>query len=287
VLFIDKRGEDTLAGIYALDVDGTAPPRKRFEDVALYTEDYEYRVDQGRDRTVITRLSDGQTFTVPAGGRPVALSPDNTRVVWQVSDPNAQFERRVSTVWASNLDGSDARRIASLPRGGVTAWLDDDRLLVTYRSSLNAEEDILGILHLDGTLEERLKGTRLRGTLLSPDAHRLAYYVTGDPEPGANGLWVLTLEGGEPVRLPGALFGGFRWRDDHRLVIAPMEHGAASHRFVEYDARSGASRPLTDPGALSFEIANGDWEMSPDGTRIVFVSARDDAIWLLELEGAP
>jgi hypothetical protein len=30
-------------------------------------------------------------------------------------------------------------------------------------------------------------------------------------------------------------------------------------------------------------IAGGDWALSPDGTRLVFVSALDHNLWVLEL----
>jgi hypothetical protein len=51
---------------------------------------------------------------------------------------------------------------------------------------------------------------------------------------------------------------------------------------VEIDAATGKVRALTDPAVTSFRAAGGDWPVSPDGQRIVFVSAADHNLWVLE-----
>ena len=43
---------------------------------------------------------------------------------------------------------------------------------------------------------------------------------------------------------------------------------------------------LTDPSKLPFRIHNNDWQLSPDGNRIVFVNNEDRNLWMLTLPPA-
>ena len=117
--------------------------------------------------------------------------------------------------------------------------------------------------------------------MLSPGDGWVAYQVafTGDPE--ADGLWVAAASGANVRRLD--VFGAYRWRDEGRLVVAPLEPGPAAQRLVEVQASDGARRALTDPAVTPLRIAGGDWAISPDGRRVVFVSASDHNLWVLEL----
>jgi Tol biopolymer transport system component len=73
-----------------------------------------------------------------------------------------------------------------------------------------------------------------------------------------------------------------QWRDANRFVYVPLEINVASHAFYEYDTRTNLARRLTDPQATPFKIANGDWHVSPDGNKIVFLNAQDLNLWLWE-----
>ena len=75
----------------------------------------------------------------------------------------------------------------------------------------------------------------------------------------------------------------YRWRDDGRLLVVPLDLTQAVHQLWEVQAATGEAYPLTDRASTPFKIANGDWSVSPDGQRIAFVSASDGNIWLLEL----
>jgi hypothetical protein len=89
--------------------------------------------------------------------------------------------------------------------------------------------------------------------------------------------------------------GSYRWTQDNRLVMMPARASAADpHQLWEVSPESGATRRLLDPAAVSFRVANCDWDCSPDGRQIVFVSADDKALWNLTIpaglpaaEGAP
>jgi hypothetical protein len=106
----------------------------------------------------------------------------------------------------------------------------------------------------------------------SPDKRYLVYYITFEPDVGQNGIWLLELEDIEtgPQKLP--FFGTYRWRDSERLVYIPFDPQAAEHNFYEYNIPSGQSRPLF-PVGTNLKVANNDWQVSPDGSKIALVAA--------------
>jgi Tol biopolymer transport system component len=67
------------------------------------------------------------------------------------------------------------------------------------------------------------------------------------------------------------------------LLVIPLNANAASHRLLEIDVASGAVRALTDPALMPFRVAGGDWSPSPDGNQVVFVSADDHNLWVMDV----
>ncbi len=196
------------------------------------------------------------------------------------------FDRRTVEVWiaSSGPNASDARRVTTLTGGGLSGWFPDgSRLLVTYRESTGADP-ILAVLNLaDGMLTTLVQSPTLRGGQISPGGAWVAYGVTFSGDPAQDGLWVIRSDGSERRKLD--VFGAYRWRTDGELIIVPLEADGStgSHRFIAVEAASGEIRPLTDPALTQFRIAGGDWSLSPDGTRVVFLSADDHNLWLIEL----
>ncbi len=138
-----------------------------------------------------------------------------------------------------------------------------------------------------------LRAERLRGLSLSRDQSWLAYTVTGSDQRDANGLWIAPTTEGGPAPRRISPFGAFRWRDGRRLLVVPLEPGAASHRLLEVDAATGEQRELsirTMPGdpadgsaGPAFRIADGDWSVSPDGRQLAWVAAEGWGIWVMGL----
>ena len=127
-------------------------------------------------------------------------------------------------------------------------------------------------------------GTRLRALRPSPDGRWVAVTRTMEPDPAANGLFVVATDGhGEPR--PVTPFGGYRWRDGGRLLVIPQELDAAAMRLVEVDAASGRSEVLAAPPGQQFRVAAGEWSVAPDGHALAFRSADDDAVWVMGLGG--
>jgi hypothetical protein len=291
VLFIDKPAPDAPLGIWGVDVTQPgATPQLLTERIAFYTDDLSYVVDYGGRETAIERL-DGplgatvaERWTVPAAGRPISISPGRTRIAWQVSNDDLPVERRVTEIWVSDFDGTAARSVATLPRGGLSGWISDDLLLLSGRDSLQSRETVVYTLSLlDGATVELVRAERPRGYSLSPGGRWLAYFITFSDDPAQNGLWLVRTDGSERRQLDPELLGDYQWRDAGRLLLIPFESDAVYHAFWQYDVETGAARRLTDPDVTPFKVANADWQLSPDGRQVVFVENSDRNLWLLSL----
>jgi len=293
IFFIDKPAADAPVGIWGVDV--TQPitrPQLATSRIASYTPDLAFVAEISRTTTTIEQLTAPLTGTVaaswtaPAGGRSVSISPRRTRVAWQVSDDRliTQPERQVNQVWVANLDGSAARAVITLPRGSLSGWISDDVLLLSGRESAQAREQVLWAYSLtSGQKTELARGEHLRVGSLSRDRTWLAYMVTMDQDQARNGLWLVRTDGTVQHKLAPDMFGAFQWRDGHRLLIIPFRPDATGHEFMEFDANTQTARRLTDPAITSFKITNGDWVVSPDGRQVVFVASQDHNLWLLTL----
>ena len=68
----------------------------------------------------------------------------------------------------------------------------------------------------------------------------------------------------------------------------PFEPEGEGHLFYEYNVVSDQSEVLfpKDEAPLDLTIANNDWHISPDGSKISFVANNGfdpDGIWLIDL----
>lgn len=285
VQYIDQPAPDQPVGVWTVDADAPgAAPVLVTDEIGYYSADLRYRIDIAGDTTALVRLADGERWTVPADGRPITIAPDGARIAWQVSPPNADFERRTTRVWVAGIDGSGAREVGALPRGSLVAWIDAGTLLLRGRDALEAVDDVLWALDVDdGARREIARAPNLRGELPSPGGGWVAYYVARHEDPTDTGMWIASTAGGAPRRIDKDLFGAYRWRDDGRLLVVPQNGDGVSHAIVEVDVATLATRRLTDPATTPFKIANGDWTVAPDGRRIAFVESRDKSIWVLGL----
>lgn len=293
VRFIDKPDPQSPVGIWGVAVaEPLAPPALVSERIEESLARNGYLVETDGNATFIERLADGERWQAPAQGRSVIISPQQTRIAWSITNDSQPAENQVTQIWIANLDGSDARRVATLPRGGLAGWVSEEALLVSGRDSLQAREQWLQTLSLEGgSTRELARAERLRGASLSPSGEWVVYFITFGAEPAQNGLWLARTDGSEQRRLDGGLFGAYQWRGcvggcaagQDRLVMIPFRPDAEWHQLMEIDASTGEVQPLTDPSLTRIKIANGDWRLSPDGRRLVFVESRDKNIWMIEL----
>lgn len=285
VLFIDRPRAGGPTGIWAVSPESAgAAPELVTEDIARYSDGLAYRYERAANGTSILRLADGRRWELPTSSGNIRISPDGRRVAWLEAPESVPSDRRTARVWVRDLAGGERREVATLPRGSLSGWLGNDALLLRGRESIAADDEVLWVLSLTtGQRREIARGRRLRGELTSPDGRWVAYYVTQQPEPEANGLWLVGVGGGPPRRLDDTLFGAYAWRDGGRLLIVPLDATAPTHRLLELDAQTLGTRELVNPAAAQFTIANGDWTVSPDGRFVAFVEQRDKAIWVIEL----
>jgi dipeptidyl aminopeptidase/acylaminoacyl peptidase len=206
--------------------------------------------------------------------------------VWTETRETFPTENRVGNIMLApiDFDGTgvgEAQRVAQILRGGVSGWLDENRLLMNGRLSPESNESTTFVYDLTtGERTEIFTAERSRLTTVSRDGSWIAYVIVNDKDPERNGLWVERTDGTGEKKVE--LFGAAQWRDSTHLIIAPFEMDAPSHAFWEYDVETDATRQLTPPSA-PFQVASGDWSVSPDGDKIVFVNAADNNIWLWQL----
>jgi hypothetical protein len=276
LLYMIDGSPGQLAGILEWNVDsgpsrlvGQAPPPFTSPDGA-------YQVREQGGQAIIHQVSDGKEWAVATGEAPPAFSTDNSRLLWEHHGADTLPGQPPSAlaVWISDLDGSNARRLLT-QRGGSAMWLDEARLLVTTPGEKNRAVTVSVYDTRDNSSFALGTWDWLRGLSVSPGGKRIAFYQTWQ---GVNGIWVMdTQQGAAPKLIP--YFGAWRWRDADSLYLLPL--GAA--QMLYYNLITDESRPLTN---TPIHIANGDWSVSPDGQKIVYLNADDNnTLWILEPTG--
>lgn len=294
VIFLDRPSDNAPTAYYGVDVTTAGAKPEVFEArVAQWTGDFKYITTRGDGFATVERPADGKTWRINTGrcgtiaptGCQVSLSPDRQQVVWSITaEATGPFENRHTQIRLANIDGSNVRTIASLlsTRAGASWFPDGRRLLVSGRPDTTTQDIAFWVLDLaDGSMKEILRGERINRGALSPDGQWLFYSIVLDDDPDRNGLWIIRTDGTGQRKLP--FFGPSAWRGDNKLVYIPFQPETTSHSVWEYDVAKNTTRPLTDPKTTPFKISFGDWSLSPDGNRIVYMSADDRNLYVLDL----
>ena len=284
VLYIDKPDASAPVGIYGVDIAQPQKPYLVTPRIALYTQGMSLLIDLEPGATTLERVSDAKRWPVPAGGAPVTVSPNQIHVAWQEGNTDSPFGGGATQIKVADFDGTGEQTVATVSRGSISGWISDDVLLITGRSAPGTLERVLHSLSVpSGELLELARAENLRGQTLSPDGAWLAFYVALNADPSKNGLWLMRTDGSEQFRVPSELFGAYQWRDEHRLLIVPFRPTAEHHELWELDVITQETHRLTDPETTPFKINDGDWAVSPDGRKVVLVSAQDRNLRLLSL----
>ncbi|HQZ52174.1 MAG TPA: hypothetical protein PLG23_01860 [Thermoflexales bacterium] len=287
ILFLDKPARDAVTGIYAVPISAPlTSPALAFRQLGPFSADLSLAVNLENGRTVVERIADGVKWTIPNDGRRVSFSPDVKRIAWTVGEDFGNFDVRRNDMYVANVDGSSPKLVATRYGGGLQAWMpDSNRLLIAGKSNRNEAKLKLSILNLtDGKVADVLEVERSRGITLSPDGKRGVLLIAQAQNSSANGLFVLSLDGGStpPQRLD--FFGAYKWCDATRLLYVPLETSAPANELWRLDVTTlRAERLIAAAADGPFKIASGDWDVSSDGRRIVFLSARDRNIWTVTL----
>lgn len=273
VLFIDKPTPQGPTAYYGVSASNPSKP-KALLPVAYFSPKFDYALLPGSP-SQIQRLSDRRNFSLNTGGNNGLWSPNTSQLAWTQTGTSGNFDQRTSEVWVSELEDSP-RRVATLYGGGLSGWLDENTLLLNGKRAPKDPLRNLETLNLRSG-QRRVLATALgmRGILPSPDGKWIIYYVAFDT-PARNGLWLMSRDG-KAQRLPW--FGSYRWRGNKLAYIA-LEPGVPSHQIREYSLETGQSRVLADLGS---KVSNDQWQLSPDGRRVVFVNAKDRNLWVVDL----
>lgn len=288
VVFLDRPSGAQAAGFYAVPVDQPlAAPQLYRERIGSYSRDMSHVAVLLNGQTFVER-TDGQAWRINNSGRFVSFAPDASVILWQVSEEVGGFDRRRSEIWIANVDGTDARRVATRFGGGALAWFPDGkRVLLGGRANRDDPAPTLTVLDLqDGGVRDLVTIERLRGTVISPDGKRLIYFVAQARQEGIGGTFLLNLEEAEPAPVKLDFFGAYRWRDADRLLFVPLRADLVtpSNELWQLDVNTLVSEKLIASAEASpFKIGNGDWDVSFDGKRILWVNARDRNIWMQAL----
>ncbi len=278
VRYIDRPSTGQPSGIWAVNANGGAPQFVSAR-LGLYSPDEKLVAYPESGQTYIERVG-GERWRVPNGGRALLFSPDSTQIAWQVASSTVNFDSRQVQIWIAAVDGSGARKVADLAGGGLNAWFPDGRrLLVTSRVDNVSQIVMLDVADASQTVIAR--AARFQGIGLSPGGGWAAYTIDFSGDSSVDGLYIAGTMGQTARRLD--LFGAFAWRSEGRLVVIPLEPSVASNRVMEYATVTGSARALTDQAQTPFQIAAGNWALSPDGRRLAFVSAVDHNLWVLDL----
>jgi len=296
VLYLDRPGSDAPVGIYGVPIaEPLAQPTLRTEKLGPFSANMAYSADLVNGQTFIESVNgtngEGERFGISNGGRSVSFAPDNQTIAWTIGQDAGNFDVRRSEIWVANLDGSDAKRIATRYGGGIVAWFSDSqRMLIGGKAARGDAAPTLSILDLrDGAVTDLFSSERMRGYLLAPDDSHIVFFIAQARNETLDGTYLLQLSSvvsgtaaPQPQRLD--FFGAYRWRDTTHLLYIPLKLNLPSHELWQLDVTTGQSTLLIPASAESqFKVGNGDWDVAPDGNLITYINARDRNIWLAKL----
>jgi hypothetical protein len=292
VRFIDRPAATLPVGVWGVDL--TQPetgPRLVTGRLGVFSRDGELVAypERNSGMVVVERLADGQSWEFDTQGRSLSFTPDGRQVMWTVYDEDAPRDNREEAIWLADVDGGGARVLLRDRRSDTVAWLSAGELLMSRRLPGTSDVELFRLSIADGSQQvftQAPRMRRMRGTDLSPDGRYMVYYNSFETDADENGVWLLDLRNAAipPQKLP--FFGTYRWRDSERLIYVPFDVNATQHNFYEYDVRTGDSRALFEAGT-NLTIANNDWQVSPDGRKIVLLAAQGtalDGIWVLDID---
>jgi hypothetical protein len=282
VLFIDKP-DSKSATVYAINTNKPDRPERALSSVALLSPSQRIAVMPAAT-SILERLSDGRRVRVPSGAN-IFFSRSETQIAWSVATEGGRFDTQANRVYTAKITGKSTgdftlekpKLIASLYGGGTAGWLNENELLLTGKTDPKQRDRSLRVVDLrDQGIRTLTTALNIRGLSINPTGTQIAYYVAFDSA-ARNGMYVQDVRTGARQRLDW--IGSYRWRDSNRLVYVPLE-ASATHRVLQWDVRSKQSESLV---TLESRIAGDDWQVAPNGSRIVFFSAADRSLRVLAL----
>lgn len=282
VIFLDKPNDRQPAGLYGVPVEGGERTLIHAR-VGTYSLDRTLVAYPEDGRMFVERWADGTRWVIPSEGRMVRFSPSAKSVAWEVTSRGIQFpDVRQKAIWVSSFEGTNAHEVVTVNGGEFLGWeQEENAFIVTGRLGPAMPSGIWRVDVASGAGRLLLEVERPLSPLLSPNGEWVAYQVAFEQDADKNGLWVVRSDGSEVKKL--AWHGAYRWRSESVLLVIPFDLDDGGPSLWQVEVQSGEMTRLTNPDHTPLPIANNDWEASPDGKRIAYVSFEDRSIYVLRL----
>ncbi len=232
-------------------------------------------------------------------------SPDGRWVALSMADPPTRlsasptysgplltihrFRRHQRDVALVPSQGGEPRTILASPeQESVLDWHPDGKSLLVQRRTIDAKERTLFWVGVDGEVrrtlyrqrDEKYLATNDQVAIFSPDGRSVL--LTSD-EDGWNHIYVIPLEGGEPIQITrGAFEVSFpAWAPDGRSIFfSSTEAGSEQRHLYSVPSEGGRKTRLTTrPGIHTTAI------LSPHGERVAFIHSDPSHLpdlWVLD-----
>lgn len=281
VMVIDG-AENQLASVIAYDTETGDRQVVRNAPPLFQSPDGSHAIENDGYNLIMYRTSDNLSWYITRRGSATpAISPDNTHLLWVVRDSGDLPGGAPTTTvyWLTDMNGMNEKPLRTHP-GGNAVWLDANRILFLLPEINNWTYLVFFIYDLRDNTFTPIGGLHnVRRMNISPGGQYAMFYRAYQADPTQNGMFVLRLEAGAtPTKLDW--FGAWQWRDAESVYYIPFEPDQPNQRLFYYHIPTNTRQMLT---GYNFQIKDGDWAVSPDGHQIVYLSAEDNALWLLEI----
>jgi hypothetical protein len=282
VLFFDRPTEEEEAGLYGVPADGGGVTEIH-DRIGVYAKSHSVVAYRSGGFTVIERWADGDKWYVQNDARTVHFSPSANMVAWIVTSHGISFpDVRQRAIWVATRAQPEGREIVTVNGGSLLGWTQNEKaVLVTGRLAPDGPAGVWKITLQDGAGRLLVEVDNIHSPLMSPSGEWVAFMSTFNNDPELDGLWVVDTKAGVSKKL--SFFGAYRWRREGTLLVIPMDLAPEGVSLWQVDVSTLALDKLTDANITQLPIANNDWEPSPDGEKMVFLSSKDHNLWVLNL----
>lgn len=281
VYYYDKP-QDGQAGTYIVEAAPNKIPRLLTTQAGLFTPDLSLVTQFGREAnerpgfgaTVTVRAVNGATVaTLSDAGTIFAVSPDKKHYVYARRNEQQEGSERpqIFTLWTGDVaQQTNGRQLGTFREVADLQWLPDNtRILFAGRDLANKRFGVWTVDVKTSGATAVVESKGVRNVQVSPDGLYLLYYVTFQAEAQTNGVWLSSLEGGPPTKLP--FVGGYAWSPDSRSIIYVPQPEPNSPRFAiwRYTLSGSKTTRLTDAAKTVLPFIER-LQIAPDGKAILF-----------------
>lgn len=286
VYFFAASGQvDQRAGVFTVPRAGGAPQFLTSLNGA-FSSNLKLVAHPTGEGVAVSQISGATVAVVPDTGRHPAIAPTNDQVAWMAPT--------TAPLVSVSLDPPFQIAIQRLGTGVVNVpagiwvgenfqWFPDGRRILVQGRDSHSEQPGLWVLDTTtGAVSQIVAGSWLENVAISPDSRQIVYTATLQPDRAANGVWLINADGSGRRQLAG-LSGGYHWLPDNSgLVYIPSPTEQPTDELWRYTLRDNSRTPLITRDRTPFSVAQDDWELAPDGKAVVFRSATDGAIWVIQ-----